>query len=198
MGRAPPCEAAAGAPETTLVVRVHPAETRWHSRESTEAYVRARFPQLPANVRFIGPDRALSTYALLELSHLVCVYTTTVGLEAATRGLRVAVAGRTHYAARGFTDDVAGPGELAALIQGASRGPLPAKQRDLALRYAYTFFFRCSIPFALVRSVGGRVRQAPASAAEIAPGVDERLDWICDRILDGGSFVLPDALAGRA
>lgn len=49
-----------------------------------------------------------------------------------------------------------------------------------------------------MRSVGGRVRQAPASAAEIAPGVDERLDWICDRILDGGSFVLPDALAGRA
>ena len=187
-----------GVDGTTLVVRVHPAETRWRSRESTEAFVRARFPRLPAKLRFIGPDRALSTYALVELSDLACVYTTTVGLEAASRGVRVAVAGRTHYAQRGFTDDVAGPEELAALIRDAGRGPLSDAQRELALRYAYTFFYRCSIPFPLVRSVAGRVRDAPTSAAQIEPGADPRLDWICERILDGGSFVLPDELAARA
>lgn len=193
------CEAvaaAAQAPGTTLVVRVHPAETRWESRESTEAFVRDRFPRLPENVRFVGPDTPLSSYALLDLSDLVCVYTTTVGLEAATRGLRVAVAGLTHYRARGFTHDVAGPEELATLIRGAARGPLTDHERDLALRYAYTFFYRCSIPFPLVRVESGRVSSVPTAAAEIAPGAEPRLDWVCDRILDGGSFVLPDELAG--
>ena len=34
-------------------------------------------------------------------------YTTTVGLEAAVRGIPVAVAGETHYRGRGFTSDIA-------------------------------------------------------------------------------------------
>ena len=188
-------ESAADAHGVTLVVRVHPAETRWLSRESTEAIVRERFGALPANVRFIGPDRALSSYALLELSDLVCTYTTTVGLEAATRGVPVAVAGETHYRARGFTHDVAGPDELRGLIHDGAP-LLTDAERDLALRYAFTFFYRCSIPFPLVRVDTGHVRSVPTDASQVAPGADQSLDWVCGRILDGEPFVLPDELAG--
>ena len=184
-----------GLQDTTLVVRVHPAERRWGTREEIAPLLRARLGgRLPANVRLVGADEPLSTYALVDLSDLVLVYTTTVGLEAATRGRPVAVAGRTHYRGRGFTIDLEGQPDLVAAL-GEMPGPLDGALVELAHRYAFTFFYRCSIPFPALRIEDGRVAAAPADAAAIAPGADPYLDFVCDRIIDGGPFVLPDDLA---
>jgi hypothetical protein len=45
--------------------------------------------------------------------------------------------------------------------------------------------------------VEGRPERVPDSAAAIAPGADPYLDLICDRLLDGGDFYVPDELALR-
>jgi hypothetical protein len=181
--------------DTTLVIRIHPAERRWRTREEVIPLLAARFGgRLPDNVRLVDPDEALSTYALVDLSELVLVYTTTVGLEAAARGVPVAVAGRTHYRGRGFTIDLDGRDDLRAALA-ARHERLAPEAIELAHRYAYTFFFRCSIPFPAVRVHDGRVVAAPDAAAAIAPGADAYVDFVCDRILDGGPFVLPSALA---
>ena len=109
----------------------------------------------------------------------------------------VAVAGDTHYRGRGFTLDVERHEQLEAAMRTAD-GRLDPVQVELARRYAYTFFFRSMIPFPAVRTRGGLIVEAPASADVLAPGRDRHLDWICDRILDGGEFALPDELAGAA
>jgi hypothetical protein len=187
-------QAMEGVDDAVLVIRVHPAEERWGTRERAEDGLVARVGSLPPNVRFVRPSDPLSTYVLAAASDLVLTYTTTVGLEAAVGGRRVAVAGETHYRGRGFTVDLSSHADLVEAVRSV-RGPLSPAEIDLARRYAFTFFFRAMLPFTPVRVAAGHVRSAPSSAAEIAPGADAHLDWICDRILDGAEFTLPDELA---
>ena len=103
--------------ELVLVVRIHPAEKRWGTREEVHEIVVSRLGEVPANVRFVHAQDALSTYALMDISNLLLTYATTVGLEAAVRGKQVAVAGATHYRGRGFTTDISSPEDLAHVLR---------------------------------------------------------------------------------
>jgi ubiquinone/menaquinone biosynthesis C-methylase UbiE len=184
----------ASSQELVLAVRIHPAEGRWGTREGVQDVLASRLGSVPENIRFISTEHALSSYALLDISDLTLTYTTTVGLEAAARGKRVAVAGETHYRGRGFTTDLAGPEDLARVMT-QEPAPPSAEQVELAIRYAHMFFLRVMIPFPPIECENGKVRRFPRAAAELAPGADPYLDWICERILDGGHFGLPDELA---
>ena len=175
----------------TLLIRVHPGEERWGTRERVDAVVREEIGELPSNVRMIPASEPLSSYALLALSDLILTYTTTLGLEAAAAGKPVAVAGETHYRRRGFTIDLDGPQDLDALLSDLP-GPLDATQVDLSLRYAFAFFFRSMIPFPAVRARGATVTTfPPASGNSRRRRPLPRLDL---QILDGGAFELPDEL----
>lgn len=187
------CKSVRALGDTALVIRVHPAESRWGTAQPVEAELAARVGPLPPNVLLVRPDDPLSSYGLLAISDLVLGYTTTVGLEAAVRGIPVAVAGRTHYRGRGFTIDIESHADLEKAI--AEPPAMSPEQVDLARRYAFAFFFRLMIPFKHVRSVNGRLAYVPTSAAELLPGRDPYLDFVCDRILDGGEFHLPPELA---
>jgi hypothetical protein len=106
----------AASQDMVLVVRIHPAEGRWGTREEVQEVIVSRLGEIPANVRFVSSGQALSSYALLDISDLLLTYTTTVGLEAAVRGKQVVVAGDTHYRGRGFTIDISGPRDLARVL----------------------------------------------------------------------------------
>jgi hypothetical protein len=179
--------------DTTLVIRVHPAESRWGTAQPVAAELPALLGALPRNVIVVPPTEPLSSYGLVETSDLVLCYTTTVALEAAVRGRRVAVGGITHYRGRGFTLDVGSREELGRTI--ADPPAMSADQVELARRYAFAFFFRRMIPFLLVHDVGGRLGELPESGDALLPGKDRYLDFVCDRIVDGGDFFLPPALA---
>jgi hypothetical protein len=180
--------------DTVLAIRVHPAETRWGTEQPVEHELRARIPDLPPNVRIVRPDEPISSYTLMELSDLACVYTTTVGLEATLRGVPVAVAGETHYRRRGFTWDLDRPQDLAPLL--ADPPTIDAERLELARRYAFGFFFRRMVPFGHVRGAeGAALAVVPGRAAELAPGADPLLDFVCSAILDGGDLHLPAELA---
>jgi hypothetical protein len=186
-------EAVAHLDDTALVVRAHPAESRWGTAQPVEAELLKRVGRLPPNVILVRPDDPLSSYGLLEISDLVLAYTTTVGLEAAVRGISVAVGGTTHYRGRGFTIDIDSVDTLGEAI--ADPPEMSPEQIELARRYAFAFFFRRMIPFRHVRSLGARVVHVPESAEELLPGRDPYLDFVCNRILDGGEFFLPSELA---
>jgi hypothetical protein len=184
-------EAAGRRPDLTLIIRIHPAEQSWGTRQPVwEALCRGT---LPDNVRVVGPADPISSYALLDLSDLVLTYASTIGLEAAVRGLPVIVAAKTHYRGCGFTIDVSSHDELERCLDNLE-APTVA-QVELALRYAFTFFFRCMIPFPAVKTVEGRPTEVPDDRDQLLPGRDAYLDFVCDRILDGRDFVLPDSLA---
>jgi hypothetical protein len=187
------CALVARRENTALVIRVHPAESRWGSAQPVESELAARVGKLPRNVILVRPDEPVSSYGLLAISDLVLCYTTTVGLEAAVRGLPVAVAGSTHYRGRGFTIDIDSHADLQRAI--AKVPTMSSKQVELARRYAFAFFFRLMIPFNHVQNVDGRLGPLGVSADELLPGRDPHLDFICERILEGGDFFLPSELA---
>jgi hypothetical protein len=178
-----------------LAIRIHPAETRWRTKETVEDALLSRLGgPLPSGVHIIGPDRPLSSYTLMDASDLVLGYTTTIGLEAATAGKPMLVGGNVHYRDRGFTYDLAGREDLARLLRD-SPGPLDAERQELALRYAFTFFYRGFVPVRAVTVKSGHVRSIDSTADRLRPGGDPQLDWVADRLLDGGDLLLPDELA---
>jgi hypothetical protein len=187
-------EAAARHPRTAVIVRIHPEEIRWGSREMLADAIAEAFDELPPNVRVILPDQALNSYALVDLSDTVVTYTTTVGLEAAVRGTPVAVCGDAHYRDKGFTYDVDGIDDLHEVLAGRAATETP--DVELALRYAFMFFLRMCVPFPAVTEDRSADALAAFSSdpAQLVPGADPYVDFVCDRILAGGEFLVPEPL----
>ncbi|MEE8138355.1 MAG: hypothetical protein V3T81_05715 [Thermoanaerobaculia bacterium] len=184
-------------PEVQLVIRVHPAEVRIPMSESRDRAIdriSEEFPELPPNVRLVGPEDPASSYTLVGFADAILVYTSTIGLEAAVRGKRVLVAGRTHYRARGFTLDVeAKEGYRELLLASFAGAALSTEEVDLARRYAHLFFFRFMHDFPWVVDTPRSARRLTFSDfAELRPGRHPVLDRICDAILHGRPFVALD------
>jgi hypothetical protein len=131
-------------PEIQLVVRVHPGERLIHG-PSMASVIQDALPSIPAHIHIVGPRETTNTYDLMELADLGLVYTTTVGMEIAMRGVPVIVAGKTHYRGRGFTMDPSSWEEYLLMLDDALGAPRPRRldqdEIELAWRYAYGFVF---------------------------------------------------------
>lgn len=137
-------------PEVQVVVRIHPAET-WTVGPSVAEIIHQALPELPQHIRLIGSQEKVNTYDLMEIADLALVYTTTVGLEMATRGIPVLVSGRAHYRKKGFTLEADSWEEYFTKLDTALRD-LPAcrltpQQVEQAWNYAYAFFREYPRPF---------------------------------------------------
>ena len=139
-----------GRPDVQLVIRIHPGEilTREYSMVDV---VRKTLPELPEYIHVIHPEEKTNTYDLVELADVGLVYTTTVGLEMALKGIPVVVAGQTHYRGRGFTYDPDSWVDyfkmLGRILEDPHRYRLDKEKIDFAWRYAYHFFFTFPLPF---------------------------------------------------
>ena len=136
--------------DVQLVIRVHPGETLTHGTSMVDV-IQAELGEIPPQIHLIKPAEKINTYDLLEFADLGLVYTTTVGLEMAMRGIPVLVAGQTHYRNRGFTYDPdsweAYFDTLEALLAKPEAGRLSQAEVENAWRYAYLFFFDFPKPF---------------------------------------------------
>ena len=87
----------------------------------------------------------------MDIADVGLVYTTTVGLEMAMRGLPVIVSGQTHYRGCGFTLDpdswVKYYKTIGRLLLDPQLYRLSRLQIELAWQYAYRFFFDFPRPF---------------------------------------------------
>jgi len=88
-----------GHPETLFVIRAHPDEFRANkeSRESVRDWVKANGVDRYPNVVFVDSLEFISSYDLIQRSHFVMVYNSTIGLEATLLGKAVLVAGKARY-----------------------------------------------------------------------------------------------------
>ena len=136
--------------EFQLIIRIHPGEMLTHGTSMGDV-VKSVIKELPEHIHLIEPDEKINTYDLMDITNIGLVYTTTVGLEMAMRGIPVIVAGHTHYCNRGFTYDPATWDEylemLENLLHNLDQSKLSKKQVELSLRYAYLFFFEFPQPF---------------------------------------------------
>ncbi|MBA3075029.1 MAG: hypothetical protein FP831_15605 [Anaerolineae bacterium] len=139
-----------GRPDIQLVIRIHPGEilTREYSMVDV---VRQTLPELPEYIHVIQPEEKVNTYDLVEITDVGLVYTTTVGLEMALKGIPVVVAGQTHYRDRGFTFDPNSWVEyfklLGMILEDPKQFKLNKEKIAIAWKYAYHFFYTFPLPF---------------------------------------------------
>lgn len=193
----------AARPDLQLVIRVHPAELSGSppSRQRATDVIAQRFPRLPANVRVVGPESALSSYELAERADAALIFGTKLGVELSAIGVPVIVAGEAWVRGKGFTHDSSSPedydAKLAMLPFGVRLAP---EAQDLALRYAHHFFFRRMLELPFVEPIPGphRFRIDIDGAADLQRGQSAGLDVICDGILENAPFVCDTAPMGLA
>lgn len=179
-----------------LVIRVHPAEVRGGvpSRQLAAEELKKAFPDgLPKNVFVLEPDNQASTYALCENANCVIIYNTKAGVEMASMGVPVIVAGEAWVRGKGFAIDASSPEDYFQILDSL---PLPEamtpERRELADRYAYHFFFRRMIPLPFIKPTKtGHFAVEIEAKDELAAGRWPGLDAICDGILTGAPFVYP-------
>lgn len=136
--------------DVQLVIRVHPGEVLLGGASMVDV-IKSALGKIPAHIHLIKPEEKINTYDVVDIANLGLVYTTTVGLEMAMRGIPVIVAGETHYRNRGFTHD---PDSwetyfniLGSILGDLENARLSQTQVDLAWRYVYLFFFVFPKPF---------------------------------------------------
>jgi hypothetical protein len=137
-------------PEVQLIIRLHPAESRTIGLSVAET-IRQTFPELPEHIRLIGSQEKINTYDLIEIADLALVYTTSAGLEMATRGIPVLLSGSAHYRKKGFTIDADSWDEYYQKLK-LALADLPAQrlkpeQIERAWNYAYFYFHDYPHPF---------------------------------------------------
>jgi hypothetical protein len=136
--------------EVQLVIRIHPAET-WTVGPSVTGIIRGVLPELPPHIRVFGPTEKVNTYDLMDITDLALVYTTTAGLEMATRGIPVLVSGLAQYRKKGFTLDADTWEEYFLALDRALKdlpgSRLTPNQIERAWNYTYFYFREYPRPF---------------------------------------------------
>ncbi|MGH7380672.1 MAG: capsule biosynthesis protein [Candidatus Methylomirabilales bacterium] len=183
-----------------LIVRVHPAEVRGThlSRQPIIDEIKQAFPTLPKNVFIIPPDSTISTYATMLKCDTVIIYGTQTGVELASMGIPVIVAGEAWIRNKGVTLDASSHEEYFKLLD-----RLPLKERlseavtQRARKYAYHFFFRrmgIPLPFMVPTSGWPPFKLELSGIDDLLPGRSVGLDVICNGILNGDEFIYPAEL----
>jgi Capsule polysaccharide biosynthesis protein len=193
---------AASHPDVDLVIRIHPAEVglRNHpTRERMADHIAAHVPVLPSNVRVVEAGDPTSSYVFMDMATLGLVYTSTVGLELAVRGVPVVVAADTHYRGRGFTVDPITSDEYwreaDRLLASPPDAPERERIRELARRYAALFFFRFHNVLRAVTEDGrSRPRIRTGRASDLDAGTDPAMDRVVSGILDGIPPIAPSGM----
>lgn len=170
------------------VIKIHPVHVAKSAMERIEgeagemAAIRRRIGELPAHVRLIPPDTDINTYSLFPVMDYCLTVRGTIGIEAATFGIRVLTAGTGRYDQRGFTTDSDSRQQyLSRLATLHTMPPLSSAERERAERYAYGAFLLRPLPLTSFVIEHARdleattmVRVAAASSDELQAAADLR------------------------
>ena len=184
-------------PDLDLIIRIHPAEIRGGipSRQLAGDEIASRFPTLPANIKVVGPDRDVSTYALAQQCDCALIYGTKTGVELTSMGIPVIVAGEAWIRGKGLTLDADSPEAYEKLLDNLPlRQRLDAEVREQALKYAYHFFFRRMIPVTSIAPTDNKHEPFKVRSDSLdifSKENDPGLETICQGILNGSPFIYP-------
>jgi hypothetical protein len=141
------CRELSGRNDCQVIVRCHPAEPYFDTKETAGALLNEYLPTLPDHVRIVAPTDHVSTYSLMEVTDVGVVFASTTGLEMALRGIPVVCGNPSqHYNRKGFTIDPdsreAFFGAIDRILKNPASGRLTERQVELASCYADLYFNR--------------------------------------------------------
>lgn len=178
--------------DVEFIIRAHPAEGKlpdqYKSSTPVCEAIRARYPNLPDNIKLIDGSSTISSYAIGSISNVVMVYTTTLGIEFALKGKRPWVAARPYYSDKGFTLDLKSPQHMLGLLDSnLFDNRLTPQQIALAERFAHMVRFRRVFPFPYIDGFSGTF--TPPGRDAFAPGTNPIIDNVCNYLLIGEPFL---------
>jgi len=165
--------------DVQVVLKPHPAEAAFGFEEPTATKISEMFPAPPDNLLILPPDTAVNPYKFIRDIDLGLVYRSTIGLEAAYRGVPVVVGADTDYRNLGFTFDPNSVDEYESMVSDPASLEMSAEMRALARRYAYALFVAQQVPLPAMHSEDGSL----LTHEEIAN--DAFFDLVVDQIIAG-------------
>jgi hypothetical protein len=187
-------------PETLFVIRAHPDEYRPNkeSRESVRDWVKANGVDHLANVIFVDSREFISSYDLIQRSHFVMVYNSTIGLEASLLGKVVLAAGKARFTQLQMAylpTSVEDYDKKLAELLATQELDAPADFQRNARRFLYYQLYGTSLPFTeYLREDGvwpGYVTLKPFDVSILLPENSQTAAALSRGILEDGSFELP-------
>jgi hypothetical protein len=139
------------------IIKIHPVHEQkkalkgYHEQPAELTAIANRVGPLPDHVEVIPADTDINTYSLFAIMDYCLTVRGTIGIEAASFGLRVLTAGTGRYDHRGFTTASETREEyLARLASIDALPPLTAAERELAERFAYGAFLLRPLPLTTI------------------------------------------------
>jgi len=161
----------------------------WIAQLRIDDEIRKAFPLLPANISVIPPESDINSYTLTELSDVIIVYSTKMGLEAALMGIPLIIVGDAFYGNKGFCLEPNDLGEYHRMLDRINRiEPFGQNEIRRIRGYANYYYFRRTLP--LPNIVPNPDRPWVRDFAGFLPGQHEGLDVVCSGILTGAPFIL--------
>lgn len=180
--------------QTFWLIKVHPAEQQDSHGQTTYHIVQDILKKNAySHIAVIPPEAKMNP---LDLYHLIDGGVTalgTSGLELTTYGKPVILAGRAHYAERGFTyDSLTKEDYFQWLTQAHQLASLSPQQRELAQLYMYYFVKKRQIYLPFMDKAGETWWQFDFfKYHHLLPGKTAQLDFILETLLAKREFVLP-------
>ncbi|MBK6795167.1 MAG: hypothetical protein IPG80_22070 [Anaerolineales bacterium] len=184
--------------DTLFVIRAHPDETRVRksSRETVEGWAASRELEKEANIVFVSPREALSSYELIQRSKFVMIYNSTIGLEASIMGAAVLCAGKarfTQYPTVFFPQTVDDVRRKMKEFLTAERIDVPAEFKRNARQFLYFQLYKTSLPFGEFLEPSVRVTQTKLKSFDLDELVkSDSVKVILEGVLNDGDFLLKE------
>jgi len=196
-------------PEIQLIIREHPnrpigGEFRpivQALNPHEVAFQEGLRSNLPPNVRYLDSRSTISSYDLIEASTLGIAYISTVGVEMASRGMNVVMAGNGGYRGLPFLKATFSVETLRAAYDAALLSPPLVRDPEIARqahRFVYAWFHRWMLHLPMVAMptpFTGTVRFR--SVDELARGKSPDLDRLRRIVFDGDPVIPVASMAER-
>jgi len=178
-------------PDYELVIRAHPGELKvpYIMRTTTPIcdVIEKKITNLPSNLHLIRADENISSYSLAEISDVVMVYTSTLGIEFSLKGIRPWIVANPYYAKKGFTVDANSHEHIETLLkEDVPDKFLTDEEIELAKKLAYAVKFRRSFSYPLFNNNG---KFSIDNYQDLFQGGDPVIENICQFINDKRSYM---------
>lgn len=180
-------------PHAQLAIRIHPAESKggFSTRQPIAEEIRKMFPALPAHIKVIEPDSNISSIVLSDVSDMSVVYGSNIALEIALRRNPLVIVGQAYCRGKGFSVDPETREDYFKILSDPNCVTGNSdEQVELALRYAYHFFFRRMFDFKSVITpvIGKKVTRHGklmfSNVNQLINGSDAGLKIVSDLLLN--------------
>lgn len=182
--------------EVQWLIKIHPSELNDNPLTGCQKFIENNFPDLPSHIKVVKMDDDISPQDFYSLLDGAVTVMGTGGLELSLQGKPVILAGKAHYSNKGFTYDAKTENHYKELLSAAKDIKYhDDEKRKLALKYGYIYFIQKQIP--LLPTINEDLLIDFNKLDYLIPEKNKFIDFICDRIIDGEDFVLPEELVEK-